>query len=135
MKLKWKEDGSIKSPLSRAKGLGSSGHGTAHWMNQRITAVSNLFLMIWLVWSVVTTLVGASYEEFTAWLATPLNAILMILAVVSVFYHAALGSQVIAEDYIHHQGLKLYKLIGIKFFFIAACVACVFSILKVSFGQ
>ncbi len=132
MKLKWK-DSRFDSQLGRAKGLGATGHGVDHWIHQRITAVANLPLMIWLVWSVVHHVAGASYEEFVAWQAQPLNAILMILSVVSVFYHAALGTQVIAEDYIHNEGLKFFKLIGIKLFFSATAIACVFSILKISF--
>lgn len=132
MKLKWQDDGTIKSPLARAKGLGAAHEGTGHWWHQRVTAVSNLVLMLWLVWSVVN-MSGWTYAEFTAWLAAPVNAILMLLAVVSVFCHAALGTQVIAEDYIHHEGLKIVKLAGIKLFFTATAIACIFSILKIAF--
>ncbi len=132
MKLKWKDDGTLKTPLARARGLGASHHGVSHWWHQRMTAVANLPLMIWLVWAVVH-MQGWTYIEFTAWLAVPVNAILMILSVISVFYHAALGTQVIVEDYFHIEWMKIAKLIGIKLFFIAAGVACVFSILKIAF--
>lgn len=132
MKLKWEKDG-LKTPLSRARGLGSARDGVSHWMHQRVTAVANIPLVLWFVWSIVH-LKGASHIEFTTWLAQPLNAILMILLVLSVFYHAALGTQVIAEDYIHHEGLKIIKLIGIKLFFIVTGVACIFSILKIAFA-
>ncbi|MDP7143011.1 MAG: succinate dehydrogenase, hydrophobic membrane anchor protein [Alphaproteobacteria bacterium] len=133
MKLKWEESG-LKAPLARAKGLGSAKEGSEHWFMQRVTAISNLILMAWLIWSVIHHVVGASHADFTAWLAAPVNAILMILAVISVFYHAALGTQVITEDYVHHEGLKMIKLIGIKLFFFGAAVACIFSIMKVAFG-
>ena len=133
MKLKWKDDGTIKSPLARAKGLGSAHEGVEHWWHQRVTAISNFALMIWLVWSVIS-LNGLDYETFTAWLAQPVNAILMILSVISVFYHAYLGSQVIVEDYFHNDVLRIMKLLGIKLFFFAACVACIFSIVKVALG-
>jgi len=103
-------------------------------MNQRITAIANIPLMLWLVWSVIHHVQGASYDDFSSWLAQPMNAILMILAIISVFYHAALGSQVIAEDYIHHEGFKLCKLIGMRLFFIAAAVACIFSVVKIALG-
>lgn len=134
MKLKWKEDGTIKSPLSRAKGLGASHHGTGHWLHQRFTALANIPLTIWLVWSVIDHISGAGYAEFTAWLAQPVNAVLMIFAILSFFYHAALGAQVIAEDYIGNEVFRFFKLLVIKFYFLAAAVVCIFSILKISFG-
>jgi succinate dehydrogenase / fumarate reductase membrane anchor subunit len=128
--MKW-EDKGLKSPLARARGLGSARDGVHHWLMQRITAMANIPLMIWLIYSVVD-LGGAGYAEVSFWLSQPLNAILMILAVLSVFYHAALGSQVIAEDYIHHEGLKILKVIGMKLTLTALAVACIFSILKVA---
>lgn len=130
MKLKWEDDG-IKSPLARARGLGSIKEGADHWLGQRITAIANIPLVLWFVYSIIT-LKGASYAEFTGWLSHPINAILMILLILSVFYHARLGSQVITEDYIHNEGFKFFKLIGQKLFFYAAGVACIFSILKIA---
>jgi len=130
MKLKWDDNG-IKSPLARARGLGSAKEGSDHWMKQRITAIANLPLMIWFVYSVVD-LRGSSHAEFTSWLAEPLNAILAILMIISVFYHAVLGSQVIVEDYIHSEWFKTLKLIGTKLFFFGLAVACIFSILKIA---
>lgn len=123
----------ILSPLSRARGTGSAHEGTHHWWHQRITAVTNLFLMLWLIWA-VNHMPGWSYAEFTGWLARPCNAILMILSIISVFYHAALGAQVIMEDYIHNESCKIVKLTGMKLFFVAAGVACIFSVLKISVG-
>ncbi len=130
MKLKWENHG-IKTHLGRARGLGSAGHGSDHWMKQRVTAIANIPLVLWLVFSIVS-LKGASYKEFTSWLSEPLNAILMILFILSTFYHAKLGSQVVTEDYIHNEGLKIFKLIGQKLFFFGLGVACIFSILKIA---
>lgn len=128
-----KKSKSIHSPLSVARGSGSAQEGTHHWLNERIAAIASMPLLLWLVWS-VTHMGAVDYATFTLWLARPLNAVLMILSVVSVFYHAALGSQVIVEDYVHHEGLKLAKLIGLKLFFAAAGISCVFSILKIAFA-
>lgn len=127
--------GKMQSPLRGARGLGSSGHGTEHWIYQRVTAISNFLLMVWLVWAFVSnSLAGAGYEEFTFWLSQPVNAILMILAVISIFYHAALGVQVVVEDYVSNEACKITKLIGIKLFFVASAVAAIFSIMKIAFG-
>ena len=131
MKLKWDNDG-IKSPLAKARGLGSTG-GTEHWLAQRVTAVALLPLVLWLVWSIVH-LVGATHAEFTGWLAAPLNAVLMISLVIAALYHGFLGAQVVIEDYIHHEGFKMFKLIGTKLFFALIGIAAVFSILKIAFG-
>jgi len=87
--------------------------------------------MLWLLYSVIN-INSFSYEDFTAWLAMPVNAILMILAIISVFYHAALGAQVIVEDYFHNEALKVAKLVAMKLFFFAATIACIFSILKIA---
>lgn len=121
----------IQSPLAKARGLGSAGHGSHHWMAQRVTAIANIPLVLWLVYSVVA-LVGADYETFTSWLAQPINAVLMILFIISTFYHAALGLQVVIEDYIHCEAMKMFKLIGIKLALFALGVAAIFSILKVA---
>lgn len=123
----------IETPLARARGLGSAHEGAHHWMAQRFTAVSNLFLMLWLVCSALY-MPGWSYPAFTGWLSAPVNAILMILAVISVFYHAALGLQVIVEDYVHNEACKIAKLALIRLVLFAAAVACIFSVLKISFG-
>jgi succinate dehydrogenase / fumarate reductase membrane anchor subunit len=122
---------SIVSDMARAKGLGSAHEGAHHWMMQRITAVAALPLCLWLVYSAVA-LKGASHEQFTAWLALPWNAVLMILFVLAVFYHAVLGAQVVVEDYIHTKWFKMMKLIGMKLFFTALAVVCIFSVLKIA---
>lgn len=120
------------APLKKAKGYGSAHEGVDHWMKQKITAIANIPLILWLVWSIVK-LQGATYDIFTAWLAEPVNAILMILVVISILYHAKLGSQVIVEDYISTKWFKMVKLIGQKIFFFAIGVAIIFSILKIAF--
>lgn len=131
MKLKW-EDKGIKSPLARARGLGSARDGVEHWWMQRVTAIANIPLVIWFVYSIVH-LKGSSHAEFVTWMGEPLNAILSILFVVSVFKHAKLGNEVFVEDYFHNEGFKLIKMIGLKLFYVAAGIACIFSILKIAF--
>lgn len=128
------EQDRLKSPLAKARGHGSAHHGADHWLHQKITAIANVPLVIWLVYSIVD-MKGASYGEFTAWLAAPLNAVLMILLLISTLYHARLGTQVVIEDYIASPCLRTAKLIGIRLFFFAIGVACIFSVLKIALGQ
>ena len=88
------------TPYSTAHGLGAAGHGAGHWWAQRVSAIALVPLLLWLVWS----LAGGSatdYVALTTWLGAPVNVILMILLLIAAFHHAALGLQVIAEDYIH----------------------------------
>ena len=127
-----KKDNDFSSALKKAKGLGSAHEGPEHWAAQKITAIANIPLILWLVFSIVR-LQGASYQDFTHWLAMPLHAILMILLVISVLYHARLGTQVVVEDYVHCKCMKTVKLIGMKLFFFAVGVACIFSVLKIAF--
>lgn len=130
MSMKWEENG-VKSPLARARGLGSAHSGTEHWWHERLTSIAALPLCLWLIWA-AATMPGWNYETFSAWLAAPLNAILMILSIIVLYYHAALGSRVIVEDYIHSEWFKMVKLVGIKLFFFATAVAAIFAVLKVA---
>jgi succinate dehydrogenase / fumarate reductase membrane anchor subunit len=130
--LKW-EKGGLKSNVARANGLGSAKDGVEHWMAQRVTSVSSLILVVWFLYSLLSG-VALDYVTFTTWLQAPLNAILLILFSISVLYHSYLGCQVVVEDYIHNEGFKMVKMIGMKLTFFAAGVACIFSILKISFG-
>lgn len=127
------DDDRFVSPLKKAKGSGAAHDGVEHWVMQKVTALANIPLVLWLVISIVG-LQGASYAQFTAWLAAPLNAVLMILTIISVFYHAKLGTQVIVEDYISCKCMKKAMLIGLKLAFFALGTACVFSVLKIAFG-
>ena len=120
-----------QAPLKTAKGTGSVKDGVDHWMKQKITALANIPLIVWLIFSIVS-LQGASYAEFTGWMSQPVNAILMILMIISVCIHAKLGAQVITEDYISNECFKNFKLIGQKLFFFAIAVACIFSVLKIA---
>ncbi len=114
-----------------ARGRGAGHSAVSHWLHQRATAVSNFVLMVWLVWSVVQ-MPGWSHQQFTDWLAMPVNAALMTFALLSVFYHAAMGLQVIIEDYIHQRVFKIVTMIGMKVFIAAAAVICVFSVMKIA---
>ena len=119
-------------PLKKAKGLGSAHEGTDHWMMQKITAIANVPLVLWLIWSIVG-LQGATHAQFTFWLAQPANAVLMIMLIISVMYHAKLGTQVITEDYISTEWFKTMKLIGQKMFFFGLALMCIFCVLKIAF--
>lgn len=130
MTMKW-EASQYKNPMARARGLGSVGSGFDHWWLQRVTACSNLFLMIWALWAVLG-LIGADYTYFVTWLAQPVHAILLSLFVVSTFTHAALGIQIVIEDYVHTELTKVLSLIALRLTLTGLAVAALFSILKIA---
>lgn len=132
MANKW-EATPFKNPLSRARGVGSAHSGTHHWIHQKITALANIPLTLWAVWSAMTlAATGASYDVVRAFFAQPANAILMLIFLLSVFYHAALGLQVVIEDYVHCEKSKMLYLIVMKLVVFALAVASVFSVLKLA---
>ena len=116
--------------IGRVRGLGSAKEGSHHWWVQRLTAGSNLALMLWFVLS-LARLPGLDHEVIVAWLASPLNAVLLILLVVSVFWHFRLGLQVVIEDY-QHDETRVVALVLVNFFAIGAGALAIFSILKIS---
>ena len=118
--------------LNRARGLGSAHAGTHHWLYQRITASSNLFLTLWLLFA-VARLNGFDYASVHSWLQSPWAAVPMALLVVSVFYHFRLGLQVVIEDY-QIDASRIVLLLLLNFFTVAAAGVAIFSILKVAFG-
>lgn len=128
------KDKKILTPLTRARGLGSAGSGSGHWMAQRLTALSNLFLLIWLLYSLLI-LPLPDYGAISLWIKQPHNTILLTLCVCSLFRHAFLGVEVIIEDYVHHTGAKLCGLIAAKFMFFALVAVCLVSILAAAFSS
>lgn len=132
MAHKW-EDTPFKNPMARVEGLGSSHSGVHHWIHQKVTALANIPLVLWAIWSAMTLVAsGAGYDVVRAFFAQPCNAILMLLFLISVFYHAALGLQVVIEDYMHCEASKRVALIAVKLGAFALTVASVFSVLKLA---
>lgn len=119
------------NPLARAKGLGSAKHGVGHWWAQRVTAIALVPLTLWLVFSILR-LVGLPQSAAIAWLAQPLNAVLMAGFVVAMFYHLQLGLQVVIEDYIHHRVTEVLLQLAVKFAAIGGVLACLLAIVRVA---
>ena len=125
---------SMRTPLARAKGLGAAGHGAEQWWLHRMTAVSNVPLIVAFV-LIVASLSGASYDEAVGIVSHPLVALLLILAVISVTNHMRLGMQLPIEDYVHDKGWKLAALIANNVYAVLMAVACLWAILKIGFGR
>src|SRR5207302_8643993 len=92
----------MRSPLSRAIGLGSAKEGVDHWWAQRVTALALVPLTLWFVIAVIE-LAGADRALFVDWVRQPLPAVLLVLLLIATFHHGALGLQVVIEDYVERE--------------------------------
>jgi succinate dehydrogenase / fumarate reductase, membrane anchor subunit len=124
----------MRSPLGRAIGLGSAKEGVEHWWAQRITAIALLPLSLWFV-SAVISLVGADLETVQNWVSQPLAAILLVLLLIAMFYHLALGIQVVIEDYVHTELARLGLVVVIRLLSFGFAVAGIFAVLSIAFGS
>ena len=123
---------SLQSPLNKVLGLGSAKGGTGHWWAQRMTAISLVPLTIWFALGLLG-LPHGNYEMVVAWIAQPLNAILIVLLIISLIYHSSLGLQVVIEDYVHGVA-KLVILITVQLAHVALAVSGIYAVIVLSAG-
>ncbi len=123
-----------RTPLGRVRGLGSAKEGTEHFWAQRLTAIALVPLALWFVAS-LAAYTGADHATAKAWLAEPFSAVVMVLLVVTGFHHAQLGLQVVIEDYVSTEWIKVLSIIVVKLGALALGVAAIFSVLKIAFGS
>ncbi len=124
---------SMRTPLSRVRGLGSAHAGTDHFWVQRLTALSNAPLIVIFVGVVIAT-AGQDFATARAIVSHPAIAICLLLLIVSVCVHMRLGLQIVIEDYVHGQAAKFAATIANLFFVFAVGAALGFAVLKISFG-
>lgn len=123
---------SLRSPFGRVRGLGSAKEGVSHFVHQRLTAIALIPLLLWFVISVIS-LVHGDYQQFRHWISVPGNTALFVVLVFAVFYHAALGLQVVIEDYVHCECVKIASLIAVKFGALLLGVFSALAIVRVAF--
>ena len=120
-----------RNPLKVARGLGSSQSGVGHWWAQRMTAAALVLLSVWFVITVLC-LLHADYATARAAVARPWNALLLIVFVLSMFWHAVLGLQVVIEDYVHTRWKEVVLLVAIKFLAVLGALASVLAVLRIA---
>jgi succinate dehydrogenase / fumarate reductase, membrane anchor subunit len=118
----------MRSPLGRARGLGSARAGSAHWWAQRMTALALVPLSLWFICAAIR-LESASRAEVAFWLHAPVPIVLMICLVMATFYHLQLGLQVVIEDYLQSDALRLVSILLIKAAAVVLALACIVSVL------
>ena len=117
--------------LGRVRGLGSAKEGAHHWWHQRLTAGSNLFLMLWFMIA-VARLNAYDYETVRLWISSAWVAVPLVLLIGSICYHFRLGLQVVIEDY-QHGSQRVILMVLLNFFTAAVAAAAIFSILRIAF--
>jgi succinate dehydrogenase / fumarate reductase membrane anchor subunit len=125
---------SLRSPMGRVLGLGSAKEGASHWWAQRVSAVGLVILTLWFVISLLS-FQTLDHESMLMWMGKPVNAVLLLLLVITLVYHSQLGVQVVVEDYVVQHGLKIATLLVINFIHIALAASGLFAVLRVAFGN
>ena len=113
-------------------GLGSAKGGVEHWWAERVSAIALVPLTLWFVASIIAH-TGSNYAAFIAWLRTPTAAVLMVLLLIALFHHTALGLQVVIEDYVHSRA-KFAAVVALRLGCFALAVTGVLTTLQISFG-
>ena len=122
-----------RTPLSIARGLGSSKDGLGHWWMQRLTALALVPLVLWFVVSIIV-LAGQDRGHVLTWLQSPFHGVVLSLFLITSLYHANLGLQTIFEDYIQARWLQLSSRIAAAFAAVFLGFAGVFVLLRLAFG-
>ena len=124
---------SMETPLGRVRGLGSAKSGTEHWWHQRMTALALIPLTGWFAVSLIVIASG-DYHQAVDWIGNPIVAGLLVLMLAAGYYHLKLGMQVIIEDYVHVEWLKLTALIIVTFWCIALALASIMAVVWIWLG-
>jgi len=123
---------SFQSPLARALGRGAANSGVQHWWAERVTAVALVPLCLWFAASIIAH-AGSDYAGFIAWIRTPLATSCMILLLIALFHHSALGLQVVIEDYVH-SGVKFVAVIAVRLCCYGLAVVGIIAVVRIAFG-
>jgi succinate dehydrogenase / fumarate reductase, membrane anchor subunit len=124
---------SMRTPLSRVRNLGASHSGTTDFWRQRITAVAMVLLIVPVI-VVVMMMLGSNQAAAKQILSSPLVAIILLLFIIASTWHMKIGMQVVIEDYVHNEQLKLASIMANNFFSFAVAMASIYAILKLSSG-
>jgi len=121
----------LRTPLARARGLGSGKTGTEHFWVQRVTAIALALLVPWLLYLLIS-MVGHDAAHAIALIREPINAILLAAFVIAMFWHAKLGIQVVIEDYVHTRSVEITLHLLNTFLCTLGAIASVYALVRIA---
>jgi len=121
-----------QTPLAKARGLGSAGVGSHEWWRQRVTAIALVPLTFWFALS-VAGLPGLDHAAVLAWVKNPWNSLLLLSFIIATAHHAVLGLQVVIEDYVHTDWVKIFALLAVKLVFYFLGLAAIYATFRILF--
>jgi succinate dehydrogenase / fumarate reductase membrane anchor subunit len=125
--------GESATPLGKVRGLGPSGHGGGHWLEERFTSVAVLLLGLWLIFSIFM-LPALDLDTLKQWLGSAWGAIPMALLIVTAFRHGLDGLKVAVDDYVHDEGNRIAVHFALTMAAIAGASVALFALAKIVFG-
>ncbi len=125
--------GTSSTPLGKVRGLGSAGHGGAHWIEERFISVALVPLTLWLIFSLIL-LPDLDQRTLAEWLRAPSAAVPMALFVIAAFKHGFDGVKVMVDDYVHDEGNRVGTHYLLSMAAIAGTALCLFALAKIAFG-
>ena len=123
-----------RTSFDRTQGLGSAREGVGHWWMQRVTALALIPLTLWFAASLIAR-AGDDYGAFILWLRSSFTSVSMVLLLIALFYHMALGLQVVVEDYVHTDRIKMPTVVVIHLGCFALAAAGIIATLRIAFGR
>ena len=118
----------LRSELGKVKGYGSAKHGSGHWLAQRFSAIALIPLLVWFVAFIIKIAGGDSVTLLNS-LSSPFNVVMLLLFIGTVLYHGTLGIQVVIEDYVSCEFMKMALIFGTRAFAIVTSVALLISVI------
>ncbi|TAN44993.1 MAG: succinate dehydrogenase, hydrophobic membrane anchor protein [Rhodospirillales bacterium] len=123
----------LRSPLGRARGLGSAKSGLASFLSLRIAAIALIPLCLWFVVAAIR-LMGADHDALREFLGQPGNAAAFVLLILAAFHHARLGMEEVIVDYVHAKAAQISLLLGVRFLAALLAAFLVLAVVKLGFG-
>jgi succinate dehydrogenase / fumarate reductase membrane anchor subunit len=124
---------SMRTPLGRVRSLGAAHSGTSDFWRQRLTGVAMTLLMIPGI-AVVMMVLGRNQAGAAQILGSPWVALILLLFIIASTWHMKIGMQVVLEDYVHNEKLKLAAIMANNFFAFAVALASIYAIFRLSSG-
>ena len=122
---------SAQTPLHKVQGMGASHSGTGHFWRERVTSVALIPLSLWFAFTMLG-LAGTNEVTMVQYIARPWNALLMAAFAVISAYHMSLGLQVVIDDYVHTNGMKIFLMLLVRFVVIAIIAVCIFALIRIA---